>query len=273
MGHQRKRREPDTPVEKPRRAPVAKPGEGADLQRLSSESRLYLWSLQRDVGNRAATLVARQQQAPAVDVLTLLVRLARAARAGSSGPDFAAAVHGLRAAFRAGLSALAPGDPLPPDLKTAMAALALWSSDPGNGWSEGIWGSRELILSVADYATLPAGRSRCDAYLAEMLHSTTERVFRVYESEEQQDRYFPSSAREWGDPAQTIPDFPVVTSPMLGDVVSTGGHVGVYLGSYAGRILYLSAGGDVVRRGSGGGGVQITYGPSHSNVVYRRYRP
>lgn len=72
-----------------------------------------------------------------------------------------------------------------------------------------------------------------------------------------------------------IPHFPVVASPAIGDFVSTGSHVGIYLGSYAGHALYISVGGGVLGRGGGPAqhGIQVRYGPAGPNLIYRRYQP
>jgi hypothetical protein len=233
-----------------------------------------LREIETELGRRSD---AARERAPATNAIAHLVRLAHAARSQSGGPDFAKSVDEFRTALQAKLTALAPGDPLPPDLKIVMVALALWTSDPGNKWGEGSWDSKDLTLGAADYAVVPAGQNKCNAYVAEVLHQATDQVFRAIPSKEQPGRFFPHRARDWGDRAKAIPHFPVVDPPVVGDIVSTGGHVGVYLGTYAGHTLYISArddplgvfGGDVQHTH----GIQIKYAPSGSNVVYRRYQP
>lgn len=101
-------------------------------------------------------------------------------------------------------------------------------------------------------------------------------IHQVHESAEEPGRYFPYRAAEWGDPSVSIPHFPVVADPQIGDVWTSGPQVGIYLGEYAGSKLYVSA------RDDGDGvfaldqvqkehGIQIKY--IAAGGVYRRYAP
>ena len=89
-------------------------------------------------------------------------------------------------------------------------------------------------------------------------------------------KYFPYQAREWGNPATTLPRFKVVTSPALGDIWSNGSHTGIYLGTHYGKRLYISArddglglfGEDKVQYAHG---IQIKLLPDGG--VFRRYTP
>lgn len=96
-----------------------------------------------------------REPALARDALSRLDRLARAARREPGAPDFAAAVEDFRATFRARLAALDHGEALPHDLTVVIAALALWSGDPGNQWGEGVWDSEDLVRSAADHTVPP----------------------------------------------------------------------------------------------------------------------
>ena len=153
----------------------------------------------------------------------------------------------------------------------------LWSKDPGNQWGEGIWDSEDLVMSAADYATVPEGQYKCNAYVAEVAYRSFGTVQRVYKSEEQHGRYFPYRAKDWGDTSKAIPLFPVVTSPQMGDVWSNGSHTGIYLGTYAGHRLYISA----RDTGSGVWGLRSEIQKEHgiqikeleAGGVYRRYIP
>jgi outer membrane protein OmpA-like peptidoglycan-associated protein len=199
--------------------------------------------------------------------------------AGKEGPEgkaYAAAVNDFRKELGRRLMAQNEGDPLPPDLAIVMRALMLWSRDSGTQWGEGIWDSRDLTLTAADYATVPASQNKCNAYVAEVLYGAVGTVHRVHQSNEQARRWFPYRAREWSNPSQVIPNYPVVASPQLGDVWALEGHVGVYLGEYAGRTIYISARDD----GSGvfaldkvqhAHGIQIKF--MKPGGTYRRYTP
>jgi outer membrane protein OmpA-like peptidoglycan-associated protein len=199
-----------------------------------------------------------------------------ASREGAPGSDFAKAVDAFRISLRAQLNGVREGDPLPPDVAMVAKALILWSTDPGTIWGEGVWDSTDVTLSAAEYATVPAGQNKCNTYVAEVVYRAVRVVHKVHESSDQPGRYFPYRAREWGDPSVTIPHFRVEVTPQMGDIWSSGTHVGIYLGEYAGKKLYVSA------RDNGDGvfaldevqkehGLQIKY--INPGGVYRRYIP
>jgi outer membrane protein OmpA-like peptidoglycan-associated protein len=197
-----------------------------------------------------------------------------ARREGAAGAQFAQAVTDFKAVLGARVMAVNAGDPLPPDLAVVLRALVLWSRDTGTTWGEGIWYSRDVTLTAADYATIPASQNKCNSYVAEVLHGAVGTVHKAHESAQQPGRFFPYRAGQWGDANQHIPNYPVVTDPRLGDVWSNGSHMGVYLGSYSGRLLYISARDD----GSGvfaldkiqhAHGIQIKFMPAGG--VYRRF--
>jgi outer membrane protein OmpA-like peptidoglycan-associated protein len=195
---------------------------------------------------------------------------------GTAGQDFAKALDAFRVSLRGQLGLVREGDPLPPDVALVMKALILWSTDPGNVWGEGIWDSTDVTLSAAEYATVPASQYKCNAYVAEVLSQAVGVIHKVHESSDQPGRYFPYRAEEWGNPSVSIPHFRVEATPQMGDIWSTGPHIGVYLGEYAGKRLYISA------RDDGDGvfaldkvqqehGIQIKY--VQPGGVYRRYVP
>ena len=112
--------------------------------------------------------------------------------------------------------------------------------------------------------------------MAEVLHGAVGTVHKAIPSADEPGRFFPYRAKQWGDTAQLIPSYPVVGDPRMGDVWSNGSHVGVFLGEYNGRLLYISA------RDDGDGvfaldkvqhehGIQIKFMPKGG--VYRRYTP
>lgn len=192
------------------------------------------------------------------------------------GEAFADMVTDFKAALRQRIMATGEGNPLPPDLKVVIFALLYWASDPGNKWGEGIFDSQDLTLSCAEYATVPASQNKCSSYVAEVLFKAVGTVHKVYESKEQANEWFPHRAADWGDAQRAVPGYPVVHTPRMGDVWSNGSHVGIFLGSYDGRLLYVSARDD----GSGvfaldkvqhAHGVQVQLMPSGG--VCRRHTP
>jgi outer membrane protein OmpA-like peptidoglycan-associated protein len=160
---------------------------------------------------------------------------------GVEGTKFAGAIKGFRATLRARVMAMKVGDPLPPDLDIVMKALLLWGSDKGDQWGEGIWDSKDLTLSAAEYATVPASQNKCNTFVAEVLYQAVGTVHKVFESEEQMGRFFPYRAHQWSDPSQQIPNYQVVPREKMGDVWALEGHVGIYLGTYEGLGIYISA--------------------------------
>jgi hypothetical protein len=220
----------------------------------------------------------------------LLNRLSRlgvyAAKEGAEGAEFRKVVADFRAELARRMSALKVDDPLPDDVSLVMKALLLWSKDPGIQWGEGSWDSSDLVMSAPDYATVPASQNKCNAYVAEVayrsfgvVHKAIEQreYVSVWEGERATGKYFTYRARQWGDAGVPIPKFTVVTAPQMGDIWSNGTHTGIYLGSYEGKLLYISA------RDDGDGvfglkaeiqrehGIQIKYLPAGG--VYRRYTP
>ena len=208
----------------------------------------------------------------------LLARLTRlsdvAGRQEAAGAQFQEALDAFKETLQARMETAGTDQPLSPDLQLIMKALMLWSKDPGNQWGEGVWDSKDLVMSAPDYATVPASQYKCNAYVAESIYRALKIVHQAHESAQEKGKYFPYRASEWGDPKKTIPHFVVVGQPKMGDIWSTGTHVGIYLGTYIGKGLYISA------RDDGNGvfglqeaqeehGVQIKY--VKSGGVYRRY--
>ncbi|TCO59436.1 OmpA family protein [Actinocrispum wychmicini] len=199
-----------------------------------------------------------------------------AQREGPNGAAFAAVNNDFRTALRQRMTALKEGDPLPDDLQIVMKALILWSKDKGTTWGEGIFDSTDVTLSCADYATVPASQNKCSSYVAEVLFEAVGTVHKVYTSDEQAGKFFPNRAADWGDTAKVISNYPVVSSPALGDVWSNGHHVGIFLGNYNGQLLYISArdDGDGVfglGKAQHAHGIQIKLMPAGG--VYRHFQP
>jgi outer membrane protein OmpA-like peptidoglycan-associated protein len=240
-----------------------------------SPDRIRLDQLEAEHFRRTRTAEAAAQRAPLTGILTHLALLSESAGKESGGADFQTTLDAFRVDLAKQVAAVPADAPLPPDLRLVMAALALWSTDPGNQWGEGSWDSRDLVMSSAECATIPAGQNKCNAYVAEVVDRSLGLVFKVYPASGQPGRFFPFRAHDWGDATTTIPHFPVVTSPLMGDILSTGKHVGVFLGSYGGRTLYVSArdeaigvfGTDVQHAH----GIQIKFAPAAP--VFRRYTP
>jgi outer membrane protein OmpA-like peptidoglycan-associated protein len=240
-----------------------------------SPDRIRLGQLEAERHRRDRAAEASAQRAPLGGILSHLARLKAAASKESGAADFEKALDAFRADFAARLAAVPHDAPLPPDLHLVMSALALWSTDPGNQWGEGSWDSNDLVMSAAEYATVPEGQNKCNAYVAEVVNRSLGLVFKTYPAAAQPGRFFPFRARDWGDPKTVIPHFPVVASPVMGDIVSTGSHVGVFLGSYGGHNLYVSARDDPI--GVFGTGVQHAHGIQIKFLptvpVARRYTP
>jgi hypothetical protein len=218
---------------------------------------------------------SKQRKGEISPLLAKLARLGEAAKKeGVGGAEFKKSVDAFRKTIKTRVEAAKADQLLSPDIQLIMKALMLWSKDPGNKWGEGIWDSNDLIMSAPDYATVPASQDKCNAYVAEVIYQAFGIVHRAHKSQEEKGKYFPYRASEWGDSKKTIPHFVVVSKPQMGDIWSTGTHVGIYLGEYAGKGLYISA------RDDGSGvfgleknqkkhGIQIKY--VKSGGVYRRY--
>ena len=242
----------------------------------------------RNVKMESETLEARKRRSIQPEEQSLLDRLEKLAYAAQSEASHSSSVHtgwqadsftkaslSFKRTLKQRLESLYEGQPLPRDLKFVMAAMMLWSKDPGNQWGEGSWDSNDLVMSAKDYATVPASQYKCNAYVAEVAYRSYNVVHRVYESDQQKGRYFPFRAKDWGNPSQRIPHFQVVSSPKLGDVWSNGEHTGIYLGTYEGQRLYISA----RDNGDGVWGLESEVQKEHgiqiksleAGGVYRRY--
>lgn len=224
----------------------------------------------------AATLKrAGEQRAPVGGLLARLDAVGKAASAETDGATFQAAVHDFRTELDKRVKA-APADALlPPDVAIVMQALILWSKDSGDQWGEGSWDSKDLVMSAADYAVVPASQYKCNAYVAEVLFGSLGLVHKAIASAEQPGKFFPYQARQWGNAGQLIPNFPVVTAPQLGDIWSNGSHTGIFLGAYQGKNLYISARDDgsgvfALDKGQHAHGIQIKY---MTGGTFRRYTP
>lgn len=230
-------------------------------------------------------------------LLERLDRLGNAAeKEGREGGKFKEIVGDFRQALKTGLDAVKPGDPLPPNLHLVIKALGVWSKDPGDQWGEGWWDSQDLVMSAPDYATVPASQSKCNAYVAEVIYQALGIVHRAIPEEidlvlpglnpfglQRQKRktgkYFPHRAKEWGNPKWSIPHFEMVKKPQIGDIWSNGNHVGIYLGTYRDKQLYISARDTLFSQGvfgakaglQHGDGIQIKYIPEKG--IFRRYKP
>ena len=162
---------------------------------------------------------------------------------GSPTPDalaFAMAVKAFESTLRGRIQAVDAGKDPPEGARIALEALTLWDHDTGTLWGRAKSNHR-MNLSAPQYATVAAHMNKCNIFVAEVLHQTVGTVQQVYESDSQPGRYFPYRAEDWGERSKTIPDYPVVTDPQMGDIWSNGEHVGIYLGSYEGQRLYVSA--------------------------------
>lgn len=169
------------------------------------------------------------------------------------------------------------GRPRRAGLEIALHALALWATDDGNTWGQGLLDSRPLPMTAPEYAVVPANQYKCNAYVAEVIHRATGLVFKVYQSTEEPGRWFPYRAADWHNSNVAIPAYAVVfAAARLGDIVATPTHVGIYLGKYNDKHLYISArdvffseemfGIGVVQHRHG---IQIKYAPGVA--TYRRY--
>jgi outer membrane protein OmpA-like peptidoglycan-associated protein len=214
----------------------------------------------------------------------LLERLAKlghvAGKEGTGGEEFKKAVNEFRSTLKQRLEELKAGDPLPTDLQLIMKALWLWSRDSGKQWGQGWLDSDDLIMSAPQYATVPAHQYKCNAYVAEVLYQSLGVVQEVHKQVIggwETGKYFPYRAKEWGNASFPIPHFQVVHNPKMGDIWADGSHTGIYLGTYMGKRLSISA------RDDGDGvfglkaevqeehGIQIKYLPEGG--VYRQYTP
>jgi hypothetical protein len=224
-------------------------------------------------GKEARSISSRESSA-----LAHLQRLATKAASETGGADFQKAVLEFKKQLQIDLESIPTGAPLPPDLQIVFQALLLWDVDKGDQWGEGSFDSKDFTPSAGDYAMVPASQNKCNAFLAEVIF----KAFGVVHHGHLKDKmktsdpgaWFPYQAKEWGDSSFTIPSFPVVSSPIRGDILCTGGHVGIYLGSYAGKDIYISARDDAAGLFAQGEqfkhGIQIKY---TKPGIFRRYTP
>ena len=219
-GHSPRRRWPDGRIASSSTAGLSEAGLDREIERLRERlaqvsttptdvDRIRLWQLEAERRRRDLAAEARVQRAPLGGILSQLALLKAAASRSPAPPTSRRPLTPSGLPSRPRLAAVPPDTPLPPDLHLVMAALALWSTDPGNKWGEGIFDSKDLVLSAADYATVPAGQNKCNAYVAEVLNRSLGLVFRAIPSTEQPGRFFPIRARDWADPKTAIPHFPV----------------------------------------------------------------
>ncbi len=174
----------------------------------------------------------------------LLDRLDRLAQFTGSGTheafEFALAVLAFEATLRRRIKAVDVGKPLPEDVRITLEALTLWANDDGRTWGHAA-ANRGVNLSAPQYAAVAGHMNKCNIYVAEILNRTVGTLQLIHASDRQIGKYFPYRAEEWGDTKTVIPEYPVVSVPRMGDVWSNGHHVGIYLGTYKGNRLYVSA--------------------------------
>jgi hypothetical protein len=210
-----------------------------------------------------------------------LKRLAEAAKLEKGGDKFKASIDALIAELE-----LRKGFPLSPETQIVLEALEIWKADPGNLWGEYNFREATQVNATAldpsgpDYADVAASQNKCNAYVAEALYKALRLEYLVYESTEEPGKYFPYRAKDWADPKVVIRHYELLGSgatPRVGDIISTGTHVGIYLGLFKGQYLYVSA-----RDTSSGvfgvpSGVQAASGihvkTFDGKGVYRRYTP
>jgi hypothetical protein len=152
--------------------------------------------------------------------------------------DFANNVKKVRDDIAKRVGEVADGacDPCP--LATVLAALKLWTSDPGDQWGEGIWDSKDFTSTNPAYAVTPASQYKCNIFVAESLYRGCQVSLPKHEKADEKRKFFPPRAREWGDKSVPIQDFEIVTGePQPGDIAPVGGHVGIALGCG----IYISA--------------------------------
>lgn len=222
--------------------------------------------------NRESTNLVCKFPQPVIndEVTNKLVALRDAA--AEKDPEFAKAVEEL----------LLQGVSNSENSKIVTEALKLWEQDPGGVWGVdrysipshlGFYGYQEM--SGPKYANVPTHQYKCNAYVAEVLYQSHGIEHYITPSEEQDGKYFPYQAQDWGNKSFPIKDFEIVSSPQPGDVWSNGTHVGIYLGKFNNTKLYASA-----RDGETYGtankiqyeeGIQVK--DLHDGGIFRRYTP
>lgn len=211
--------------------------------------------------------------------LAHLQNLATKAATEADGAAFQKAVLAFKKQLQIDLESVPVGSSLPNDLKIVVQALLLWDIDNGHQWGEGSWDSRDFTPSAADYAVVPAAQNKCNAFLGEVIFKALGVVHHGHlkEGMKKSDAraWFPYRASEWSDSTFQILNFPIVSPPPVrGDILCTGSHVGIYLGSYAGKDIYISARDDAMglfaQNEQFPHGIQIKY---TKPGIYRRYTP
>ncbi|MCC6625959.1 MAG: hypothetical protein IT340_01030 [Chloroflexi bacterium] len=201
---------------------------------------------------------------------------------GGGRADFSKSLAAFRKELQARLAKVPAGEALPPDLDLIMKSLALWSDDPGNIWGEDDFTEfftdhEDLELSSYQYATVAKSQNKCSAFVAESVYQSVGVVHKVYQSREQAGKWFPYRAADWGNLVRVIPHFQIVSQPVMGDIWSNGSHVGIFLGEYAGKKIYISARDDgdgvfgLLGEAQHEEGIQIKFMPDGG--VFRRYTP
>lgn len=208
--------------------------------------------------------------------------LAKLGYGGGGRADFSKSLAAFRKELQARLAKVPAGEALPPDLDLIMKSLALWSDDPGNIWGEDDFTEfftdhEDLELSSHQYATVAKSQNKCSAFVAESVYQSVGVVHKVYQSREQAGKWFPYRAADWGNLVRVIPHFQIVSQPVMGDIWSNGSHVGIFLGEYAGKKIYISARDDgdgvfgLLGEAQHEEGIQIKFMPDGG--VFRRYTP
>jgi hypothetical protein len=201
---------------------------------------------------------------------------------GKEHKAFAASLAEFRKALQARLDRVPAGEPLPPDLDLVMKSLALWGDDPGNIWGEDDFfefftDHKDLVMSSYQYATVAKTQNKCSAFVAETVYQSVGVVHKVYQSKEEAGKHFPYRAADWGNTGKPIAHFEIVQQPQMGDIWSNGSHVGIFLGEYAGKKIYVSARDDgsgvfgLMSEAQHEEGIQIKFMPDGG--VFRRYTP
>jgi hypothetical protein len=217
-----------------------------------------------------------------IKILAKLDVLAIAARyEGPDGIEFADAIDSFSSELKRRLVTLHQGDRLPDDLRIVETSLNLWAKDPGDKWGYGTNCADDLTLTYPNYAVIPKDKPKCNIFIAEVLFNSVGLVHeaQMAKSFNNFGKYYPYSAYLWSDTATTIPSFAITTSPKMGDIWSNGAHVGIYLGNYNNRQVYISARNDA--KGVFGAdwgvqkdhGIQIKFLPVENTGMYRHYTP
>jgi uncharacterized repeat protein (TIGR01451 family) len=260
---------------------IAKASAAGDT--LYSSARASADEFDPDLTNNVASVAAKVNGTAGIpQVVAELRKLRTAANLDPQGAAFATAIQKLIADLNARTTI-----PSTPETKIVVEALRLWESDPGNLWGTySIFdpSAADLVPSNPQYAEVKSYSNKCNIYVAETLYNSLGIDLSAIPDDSTPGRFFPTQARTWYDRTATVPHYDVVpngTLPQLGDVVAmqteNGHHVGIYLGTYDGSVLYASA------RGTSDGvlgvpGVQAANGIQIKTLqvdepTYRHYRP